>query len=634
MAGVANRRQQQWETQLEDSVFLKGAIKPIVDDMTALKPPVPYALRQALKHMNKTIYFQDNGYGGGGAAAPAHEDAIYEYADWASWASLPAANQVERQEGLECYLEALSWNAFISEFGTPEERNDGRTQETAALSYIHLESFGELDDVRREHMLYSTSAFRALKSGAGAAGPAAGAGMRAEKPEKMTADMYTLELIEELKTRFAGDDMNWDGFKHILGNYPGIKVKFNNYLNNHASNVAWRAKTQPEQVREFITEFLEGFDDPGVRAKEACDRALAFRQKSNMPTGTYLEIKEMRFDEAIREGNTSGHVDPRIRDEPERCRNAVEKLLTPIEVAIGDHLTDVSLAGHVIAGYAMDHFTSWAVMVKQVRRLAIHKRLDPKASSTNATPYGKNMMKATQDNNTDSEGDGDKKGKGEFKFKNRWKNHRDREARSAAEGGGKGSGQRMLCNKLPNQSVFGQDDERVMPPHRPGGPANNFCVYFWHSEKCLKGDKCIYGGHVRKETYEKDPSKFKGVQLKDQKADKAKDQAASASTKEDTGAVAELAAKLGSAIDIMKGIAAAQQETSQAVEQFKKEQTASDIEKKKETERRKARYEARKASMLSAAGSDLSGGRSIKSQWDEQLSFMSHAELSEADEDS
>ena len=38
MAGVANRRQQQWETQLEDSVFLKGAIKPIVDDMTALKP--------------------------------------------------------------------------------------------------------------------------------------------------------------------------------------------------------------------------------------------------------------------------------------------------------------------------------------------------------------------------------------------------------------------------------------------------------------------------------------------------------------------------------------------------------------------------------------------------------------------
>ena len=75
-------------------------------------------------------------------------------------------------------------------------------------------------------------------------------------------------------------------------------------------------------------------------------------------------------------------------------------------------------------------------------------------------------------------------------------------------------------------------------------------------------------------------------------------------------------------------------EISRKPGQFKKEQTASDIEKKKETERRKARYEARSASKLSAASSDLSAGRSIKSQWDEQLSFMSHAELSEAEEDS
>ena len=33
------------------------------------------------------------------------------------------------------------------------------------------------------------------------------------------------------------------------------------------------------------------------------------------------------------------------------------------------------------------------VMAKQVRRLAIHKRLDPKSSS-NVAPYGKNMMKS------------------------------------------------------------------------------------------------------------------------------------------------------------------------------------------------------------------------------------------------
>ena len=243
----------------------------------------------------------------------------------------------------------------------------------------------------------------------------------------MVAEMQTLELIDELKTRKNGDDMSWDGFKHILGSYPGINTKFNNYLNKHETDVVWRAKTQAEHVKEFITAFLDGFDDPGVRAKEAVERALRFRQKQQMTTGTYLELKELRFDEALREGNTSGHVDTRIRDEPERCRNAVEHLLTPIEVAVRDHLTDVSLAGHVITGYEMDHFTEWAVMAKQVRRLAIHKRLDPKSSSS-LTPYGKNTMKAQ-----DSESEGEQEGRKNDRtnpLKNRWKN---REARAAQE---------------------------------------------------------------------------------------------------------------------------------------------------------------------------------------------------------
>ena len=87
----------------------------------------------------------------------------------------------------------------------------------------------------------------------------------------MVPEMQTLELIDELKTRKNGDGMSWDGFKHILGSYPGIKTKFNNYLNKHETDVAWRAKTQAEQVREFITAFLDGFDDPGVRAKEAVE---------------------------------------------------------------------------------------------------------------------------------------------------------------------------------------------------------------------------------------------------------------------------------------------------------------------------------------------------------------------------
>ena len=72
--------------------------------------------------------------------------------------------------------------------------------------------------------------------------------------------------------------------------------------------MVWRAKTQAEQARDFITGFLEdGFDDPGVRAKEAVERAPRFRQKPDVPTSVYLELKELRFDEALREGNTAGH---------------------------------------------------------------------------------------------------------------------------------------------------------------------------------------------------------------------------------------------------------------------------------------------------------------------------------------
>ena len=68
--------------------------------------------------------------------------------------------------------------------------------------------------------------------------------------------------------------MSWDGFKHILGSYLGIKTKFNNYLNKHETGVVWRAKTQAEQVREFITAFLDGFDDP-----EVCEQRMPLSER-------------------------------------------------------------------------------------------------------------------------------------------------------------------------------------------------------------------------------------------------------------------------------------------------------------------------------------------------------------------
>ena len=615
---MAGRRQQAFEAQLKESAFLKATIKPIVEDTVTFKPPVPYAIREVKRGMDKGIHFKDNTYGLGGLPADAHATAINDYDNWAQWASLPAGNVAERNEGLHLYVKCLAWNSYVSEFGTAEERNDGRAQENLALSFVHMETLPELDELRREAMMMSTEAFNALKQPAGRG--AGGSAMRAEKPEKMTGDMQVLELIDELKTRKNGEDMSWDGFKHMSSAYPGIKTKFNNYLNKHQSDAVWNAKTQPEQVREFITGFLENFDDPGVRAKEAVERALKFRQKSNMSTSTYLEVKELRFDEALREGNTAGHVDTRIREEPERCRNAVEKLQTPIETAVLDHLTDVSLAGHVIVGYEMDHFTLWNVMVKQVRRLAVHKRLDPK-SKTDESPYGKNMMKVQ-----DSESEGEQEGrKNHFAKKDRWKN---REARAAQDGGGAGNGERrgpMLCSSLPNQSAFKQGDERTMPPRRQGGVANNFCVYHWHEVGCKKKGACVYGGHVTKVDYDKDPEKYKNMDFSKNQKKAAKEQAAVAAAAPAPSGTASLEAKFESMIELVKSISAAQQESSAAVTEFKKKQVTADLEVQKDSLRRKRQHEARQAA------SNASGGSAFEQSWNEQLSFMTADDESEVD---
>ena len=72
---------------------------------------------------------------------------------------------------------------------------------------------------------------------------------------------------------------------------------------------------------------------------------------------------------------------PRMATEAERCRNAVELLHSPSNAAVMDHLCEVRLMGIPLAGYAMDHFTIWSVMVKQVRRLAVQKKLDPAPKS-------------------------------------------------------------------------------------------------------------------------------------------------------------------------------------------------------------------------------------------------------------
>ena len=196
---MASRRQDAWEAQLKEKAFLVASIKPIVDDTITFKPPVPYALREVKRSMDKGVYFKDNTYGPAGTSGVSHATTMYEYDSWDQWAQTPARNIAERNEGLSNYVKSFTWNSYISEFGTQDERNDGRAQETAALALIHMETFAELDKLRRETMMTTTAGYAALKQPGGRGGAGAGAAMRAEKPEKMVAEMQTLELVDELK---------------------------------------------------------------------------------------------------------------------------------------------------------------------------------------------------------------------------------------------------------------------------------------------------------------------------------------------------------------------------------------------------------------------------------------------------
>ena len=57
------RQQKHWEAQLREKGFLIGTIKPIVEEAVASKAPVPCALREVKRAMDKGVHFRDNTYG-------------------------------------------------------------------------------------------------------------------------------------------------------------------------------------------------------------------------------------------------------------------------------------------------------------------------------------------------------------------------------------------------------------------------------------------------------------------------------------------------------------------------------------------------------------------------------------------
>ena len=147
----------------------------------------------------------------------------------------------------------------------------------------------------------------------------------------------------------------------------------------------------------------------------------------------------------------------------------------------------------------MDRFTEWAAMAKQVRRLAILA----------SRPEVLTLCGSIWEEHDEGAGFGERERAGRIKNASKPKNcQKNREARVAQGGERGGGGERkgpMLCCNLPNQMFVKQGDDRVMPPRRQGGPANNFCVCHWREVGCKKKGSCIYGGHVIKMDYDANP---------------------------------------------------------------------------------------------------------------------------------
>ena len=151
--------------------------------------------------------------------------------------------------------------------------------------------------------------------------------------------------------------------------------------------------------------------------------------------------------------------------------------------------------------------------------------------------------------------------------------------------------------------------------------ANNLCVYHWHEVGCKKKGACIYGGHVTKTEYDKDPEKYKNMDFSKNQKKAAKEQAAAAAPAQ----TASLEAKFESMIELVKNISAAQQQSSAEVMEFKKKQVTADLEAQKESARRKARHEARQEAP------NASGGSAFEQSWNEQMSFMTAGDESDPD---
>ena len=116
-------------------------------------------------------------------------------------------------------------------------------------------------------------------------------------------------------------------------------------------------------------------------------------------------------------------------------------MLYDIRIAVGGHLDDVALAGHVIIGYADDHFEIRGVMTTACVRIAKRRGLDPKEQKDRSS--FQRTSKYVQDT-SGSESEGER-----LALARRRSGGRRFEAKLADQNGDTRERPPMLCSALP-----------------------------------------------------------------------------------------------------------------------------------------------------------------------------------------
>ena len=268
------------------------------------------------------------------------------YDSWDDYARHYDVDNDEKMETVEAYAKAVAYVVYLDKKRNLGSQATYRNKEAVAHAFLHLEYLGHFNVICDETARIARIAFDAPPGAGGGGAAAAGGGapppgfaplpQKDNKVDAIPDKLNRSEPIAELQARLVGgDEMNWAMLRKTLRYYPALVTRFNINAVSKDRDPVWKAKTQELQVKEFLTDSIGTLDQPKERVKESLKRAIKLAQTAEFATDTCLDMKLQLMDEAIRDGNAAGTVDPRLNSEAERCKLEVDNLLCDIRTAVG-----------------------------------------------------------------------------------------------------------------------------------------------------------------------------------------------------------------------------------------------------------------------------------------------------------